>query len=77
VEWTVARDHGVQLTLTKVIVRNGQLPTSLHLGDVVVLDERGRTATQVENDLAALQALSTTERLPQLPLVDVFAADKS
>jgi UDP-N-acetylglucosamine:LPS N-acetylglucosamine transferase len=72
VEWTVARDHGVQLALSKVVVRDGILPTSLHLGDVVILDERGRTAVQVEADLRSLQALSATEQLPQRPLVDVF-----
>jgi hypothetical protein len=77
VEWTVARDHKVQLTLSKVIVRDGVLPTTLHLGDVVILDERGRTATQVETDLRALLLLSRTQQLPQRPLVDVFADDKS
>lgn len=77
VEWTVARDHKVQLTLSKVIVRDGVLPTSLHLGDVVILDERGRTGAQVEADLQGLQALSRTQQLPQRPLVDVFADDKS
>ena len=77
VEWTVARDHKVRLTLSKVVVHDGVLPTSLHLGDVVILDERGRTDAQVEGDLKALLALSRTQQLPQRPLVDVFADDKS
>jgi processive 1,2-diacylglycerol beta-glucosyltransferase len=77
VEWTVARDHKVQLTLSKVVVHDGVLPTTLHLGDIVILDERGRTAVQVETDLRALLALSRDQQLPQRPLVDVFADDKS
>lgn len=77
VEWTVARDHRVQLTLSKVVVKNGVLPTTLHLGDVVLLDERGRTSTQVENDLRNLRHLATTQQLPERPLVDVFTTDPS
>jgi hypothetical protein len=77
VEWTVARDRAVQLTLSKVVVRDGVLPTALHLGDVVLLDERGRTPGQVEGDLRGLTALAASEVLPQRPLVDVFRADES
>ena len=77
VEWTVARDHKVRLTLSKVLVENGVLPTTLQLGDVVVLDERGRSAVEVEQDLRAMTALSATQQLPQRPLVDVFADDPS
>jgi hypothetical protein len=77
VEWTVARDHRVQLALSKIIVRNGVLPTTLHLGDVVVLDERGRSSVEVEGDLKALRTLSTSEQLPQRPLVDVFTDPRS
>ncbi|MFN2539461.1 MAG: glycosyltransferase [Mycobacteriales bacterium] len=77
VEWTVARDHKVQLALSKVVVRGGVLPTTLNLGDVVILDERGRTPGQVEHDLAGMLALSATQLLPQRPLVDVFADDRS
>ncbi len=76
VEWTVARDHKVQLALSKVIVRNGVLPTSVKLGDVVILDERGRTATQVEQDLKALTVLTTGQALPQRPLADVFTDER-
>jgi UDP-N-acetylglucosamine:LPS N-acetylglucosamine transferase len=77
VEWTVARDHAVQLTVSKVLVQDGVLPTTLHRGDVVILDERGRTAAQVETDLQSLTQLATAEQLPQRPLVDVFRADES
>ncbi|MCU1599527.1 MAG: monogalactosyldiacylglycerol synthase [Frankiales bacterium] len=72
VEWTVARDHKVRLALSKVIVRDGVLPADVKLGDVVILDERGRTSTQVEQDLKALTALTTGRALPQRPLADVF-----
>lgn len=77
VEWTVARDHKVQLTLSKVIVKDGVLPTTLHLGDVVLLDERGRTSAQLEADLRALRVLSQAQQLPERPLVDVFKSDPS
>ena len=77
VEWTVARDHRVQLALSKIVVHDGVLPTALHLGDVVILDERGRTSAQVEADLKALRTLSTSEQLPQRPLVDVFTDPRS
>jgi UDP-N-acetylglucosamine:LPS N-acetylglucosamine transferase len=77
VEWTVARDHKMQLTLSKVVVKDGLLPTTLHLGDVVLLDERGRTSAQVETDLRALKQLAAAQQLPEHPLVDVFASDPS
>jgi UDP-N-acetylglucosamine:LPS N-acetylglucosamine transferase len=72
VERTVALDHRARLTLSKVVVTNGVLPTSLKLGDVVVLDERGRTTAQVRSDLGALSHLTASELLPQRPLSAVF-----
>ena len=76
-EWSVARDQRVKLTLSKVVVKHGVLPTTLHLGDVVLLDERGRTSAQVQSDLQGLTQLAAAQQLPERPLVDVFASDPS
>ncbi|MGB8652407.1 MAG: glycosyltransferase [Mycobacteriales bacterium] len=68
VERVVAWDHDVQLALPKVVVTGGQLPAHLVAGEQVVLDERGRTAAQLESDLDALAQLVTDTHLPQQPM---------
>jgi processive 1,2-diacylglycerol beta-glucosyltransferase len=75
VERTVALDHRARLTLSKVLVENGVLPVQLELGDVVVLDERGRTNAQVQADLRALAHLTAHAQLPQRPLYEVFHSE--
>ncbi|MCU1594645.1 MAG: hypothetical protein JWO12_2037 [Frankiales bacterium] len=68
VEKVVAWDHHLQLALPRLILRNGALPTSLHAGEEVVLDERGRTPGQVRADVAALTAYVADAHLPQQPM---------
>ncbi|MCW2599755.1 MAG: hypothetical protein JWM02_1584 [Frankiales bacterium] len=68
VEKMVAWDHDVQLALPHTILLGGQLPTSLKAGEQVVLDERGRTPTQIESDFASLASLVSARHLPQQPM---------
>ncbi len=68
IEKIVAWDHDVELALPNTIVANGELPSHLKAGEQVVLDERGRTPTQVKADFAALSALITQAHLPQEPM---------
>lgn len=68
VEKITAWEHGVQLALPQRVLLGGQLPTSLREGDEIVLDERGRTAVQVEQDLASLSTFVAGHSLPQQPM---------
>lgn len=55
IEKMVAWDHDVQLALPDAVLTGGApLPEKTKVGDQLVLDERGRTASQVQADLAAL-----------------------
>jgi processive 1,2-diacylglycerol beta-glucosyltransferase len=68
VERVVAWDHDVQLALPQVVVTRGHLPRVLRAGQQVVLDERGRTAQQVETDLARLTDALAVQQLPEKPM---------
>lgn len=64
----VAWDKRVQLALPRFVVPGGQPIPTLHTGQVVVLDERGRTTSQLRTDLAALTASVVRQHLPEQPL---------
>ncbi len=68
VEKIVAWDHDVQLAVPHTILLGGQLPAKLKAGEQIVLDERGRTPAQVEEDLAALASFVSGSYLPQEPM---------
>ena len=68
VQRVVAWDHGVQLAMPRFIVRGGQPVPALRTGQIVVLDERGRTTAQLRTDLAALSAAVGRQHLPEQPL---------
>lgn len=72
VEKIVAWDHDVQLALAHTILTGGQLPTTLKAGEQVVLDERGRTPTQIEQDIAALASFVSGKNLPQEPMTALW-----
>ena len=69
--WTervVAWDHDVQLALPRVVVRGGSPLPGLTAGEVIVLDERGRTTEQLRTDLEALSQAVRAAHLPEHPL---------
>lgn len=74
VERVVAWDHNVLLALPRILVRGGQPLPALRAGQVVVLDERGRTTSELRNDLAALAAAVQAGHVPQQPLRALWTA---
>lgn len=68
VQRVVAWDQDVQLALPRFVVAGGQPIPALRTGQVVVLDERGRTSGQLRTDLAALTAAIARQHLPEQPL---------
>jgi processive 1,2-diacylglycerol beta-glucosyltransferase len=69
VEKVIAWDHKVQLALPHAIVKGGDvIPDSLKAGEQIVLDERGRTAAQIEGDFDALASFLAGKHLPQAPM---------
>ena len=69
VEKVVAWEHDVQLALPHAIVKGGDaLPVKLKAGEQIVLDERGRTAAQIEADFSALASFLADRQLPEQPM---------
>ncbi len=69
VEHMTAWEDRIQLALPSVVaVGAAGLPAHLLPGQQIVLDERGRTSSQVLSDLAALQRLIAGDGLAQQPM---------
>ena len=73
-ERLTAWDHDVQLVRSRIVVRGGSPVPHLTAGDVLVLDERGRTTAQLRTDLAALTAAVASAHLPQQPVRALWPA---
>lgn len=69
VEKVVAWEHDVQLALPHAIVKGGQaFPSRLKAGEQIVLDERGRTAREIESDFSSLASFLAAHHLPEEPM---------
>ena len=73
VERVFAYKNHVQLAQASAVIPGGSPLADLDAGTQVVLDEQGRTATQVVGDLAALRAATASVQLPLEPMRDLWA----
>ena len=72
VERVFAYKNHVQLAQASAVIPGGSPLADLDAGTQVVLDEQGRTATQVVSDLAALRSATTSVQLPLEPMRDLW-----